>query len=142
MHVKYAAYKPKDKKTKDKLASTTDKVSAVESTNSKHLEKKSKKKQADKKLVENTAAIIQTQTPKVSQKSRIPAKTFPGTCTICNEYGHKGYFCPKKEGRMVCVGCGKLNMIISNCELCIEYKRKKQENKKRDSEMSPPPSMK
>ena len=142
MHVKYAAYKPKEKKSKDKLASTTDKISAVESSKSKAPKKKSRKKKTDDESVDNTAAIVQPQTPKVTQKSRIPAKPFPGTCTICNEYGHKGYFCPKKNGRMVCVGCGKLDMIISNFERCIEYKKKRQENKQTDSEMSPPPSSK
>lgn len=143
MHIKYGAYKPKSKKNQENAASTSEVKAVIVDPDSEDKSKpkskgKDRNRKSSKSKDENAAVAFQPPLPKPSSQSGVPEKPFPGCCSICNEYGHKGFFCPHKNGRQVCVGCGKLNMIISNCERCAEYrKRRAAENAQKANAKSP-----
>lgn len=139
MHVRYAAYVPSEKE-KVKVASTREVVQATiaEDDKKKSSKKKNKrKKKSDKNKSDDKTAAVGSQPPQSDEKKKLPLKPFTGTCTICNTEGHKGFFCLKRNGRQVCIGCGKLDTIISNCEFCRVVRKKRAENRKEDAATSP-----
>lgn len=128
MTIKSAAYKLKDKEKEKKNSATSISEIAVtaEITETPKKSKKNKQK-TDKKEKEETAAVTTPTVPAATQATPSTSTTthrpFNGTCRLCNEYGHRAFHCPKRDGRVVCWGCARFDVKYNECEPCQERKR-------------------
>ena len=133
MHIKYAAFTPKESKSKTKTAASTESVPAT-------IVSPKKNKRPNKRAKTTTAAITQPSNPadpKVSNNPQRPVKVFSGVCRLCNHPGHRAFHCPTRNNRIVCWGCGDLNVMYPNCVKC-QARKEQWENSQKSTGQSPP----
>lgn len=137
MHIKYAAYKAKEKPKKHVAASKETVAATIVASEGK---KNKPKPQTQITPVNPTAATVQksaTQTlPPGVHESKPPRKPFPANCRLCDTFGHRAFHCPTRNGRIVCWGCGELDILYPNCTKC-QSRREAAENAKQSNDQSP-----
>lgn len=131
MHIKYAAFTPKEKQ-KAKTAATKETVEAtiVNPSNGKKTKKKSESEKPDS-VAANSTTVQPTTSNLQTQR-----KPFLGTCKICGVVGHRAFHCPKRDGRVLCYGCAEFGVLYPNCTRC-QSRREAAENLKKSTELSP-----
>ena len=64
-------------------------------------------------------------------------KAFESICNVCKETGHRARDCPQRGERLVCFGCGKLDVISKTCDSAYCTKRRAQKNSQAGQQSGP-----
>lgn len=136
LHIRYAAFTPKEPKSRAKTAATNETVP----TSIIHPEiNKSKNKSNDIKPEAKATPPSALNSPSNLVKptsSQAQRKTFSGTCKLCGVPGHRAFHCPSRNGKLVCYRCGELDVMYPHCTRC-QARKEIAENLKKSTELSP-----
>lgn len=135
MHIKYAAFTPKEGKSRSKTAAAKEAIPAAIIDP----DPKSKNPKKNEKPVEvKTSLPAAPNNPAAQDKAssvQTQRKPFTGASKLCGVSGHRAFHCPSRNGKIVCWGCGQLDVLYPNCTRC-QPRREATENLRRSTESS------
>ena len=79
----------------------------------------------------------QYNAPRQNYSQQYQRTPFSGNCTLCSQIGHKARACPQLGNRLVCFGCGTLDVTFPNCPSCLAKKNQAMGNWQQEGASAP-----